>query len=577
MHVALHLLAGGIHEVVEHRQDQAAFVTHHHRHGPVHLLTLRFVQLGAGLEQDLVEIGALEAGIVPVGVREIGGGIHLVLGRAAAPVGRREGLDVPDVCPVAVARFALDLDFDAGLLGAFLVEHRRVDRAWEGDVGGAQQHRAAMAGLLVVEGRLVRVIGALLDALREEGIGVVDREVVADLAIAAEDALDHGFAIHRVFQRQPQVVVVERRRVAMHDEHVVAAARRVQDLDSGRPLQQVDRLRIDSVDEVHLAGGEGGDAGRRIVHGDQFDGIDIATIRAPVVGILFEGGANAGFEARHLVGAGADHRVGTVETAVRLDDKVVVGQQQRQVGIAFRECQHELAAVGLDFLDRLHHAECARFRLVIGVALQRLDDVVERQLLAVVELHALADVEGPGRCVGRGLPGFGKCRHRCACRRMAFDQHVAPVASDDEHELRKRLGRVLRVGGGGTFEAELQMAAALRLLRRRAGRKQRAGRRGENAGSGCAAEKLAPVHLAEHDLLCEVILVIAHSPVPFFVGIRRSLWLLEIAAYSHCIDGISDRPGRPLLVSSGFVLLSSTGRISFRSISVVAGTDLVTP
>ncbi|MNL68595.1 hypothetical protein D3C87_1933400 [compost metagenome] len=81
-----------------------------------------------------------------------------------------------------------------------------------------------MAGLFVVEGRLVGVIGALLDAFGEEGIGVVDREVVADLAVAAEDALDHGFAVHRILQRHAQIVVVERRGVGVHDEDVMAAA-----------------------------------------------------------------------------------------------------------------------------------------------------------------------------------------------------------------------------------------------------------------------------------------------------------------------------------------------------------------
>ena len=59
-----------------------------------------------------------------------------------------------------------------------------------------------MAGLLVVEGGLVRIVDALLDPFGEEGIGRVDREVVADLAVAAEDGLHHVLAVHRVFQRQ---------------------------------------------------------------------------------------------------------------------------------------------------------------------------------------------------------------------------------------------------------------------------------------------------------------------------------------------------------------------------------------
>lgn len=103
-------------------------------------------------------------------------------------------LDVPDVGPIAVARLALDLDLDARLLGARLVEDSGIDRAGESDVRGAQQHRTAVAGFLVVECRLVRIVGALLDTFGEERIGVVDREVVADLAVAAKDALDQSLA-----------------------------------------------------------------------------------------------------------------------------------------------------------------------------------------------------------------------------------------------------------------------------------------------------------------------------------------------------------------------------------------------
>src|SRR3546814_9338549 len=74
------------------------------------------------------------------------------------------------------------------------------------------------AGLLEVEGRLLRIVGALLDILREQRVGLVDREVVAHLAEAAQDRLDHALAVHRVLERQAQIAVGERLRVALHDE-----------------------------------------------------------------------------------------------------------------------------------------------------------------------------------------------------------------------------------------------------------------------------------------------------------------------------------------------------------------------
>ena len=71
-----------------------------------------------------------------------------------------------------------------------------------------------MAGLLVVLGRLLGVERALFGISGEQRIGRVDREVVAERAVAEQDLVDHLLAVHGIFQRQPQVVVVEGRRVA---------------------------------------------------------------------------------------------------------------------------------------------------------------------------------------------------------------------------------------------------------------------------------------------------------------------------------------------------------------------------
>ena len=76
-----------------------------------------------------------------------------------------------------------------------------------------------------MEGSLVRIVCPLLDVGGEVRIGGVDREVVADGAEAAKRRLQHGLAVDGVFQRQAQVVVVERRGVDEHRQRVVAAAR----------------------------------------------------------------------------------------------------------------------------------------------------------------------------------------------------------------------------------------------------------------------------------------------------------------------------------------------------------------
>src|SRR3546814_1360237 len=62
--IALHVLGDGVDEVVEHRQDHAALVAHHDRHLAVHGRTLGLVELGAGRQQQLVEVGTEEARVV---------------------------------------------------------------------------------------------------------------------------------------------------------------------------------------------------------------------------------------------------------------------------------------------------------------------------------------------------------------------------------------------------------------------------------------------------------------------------------------------------------------------------------
>ena len=71
-----------------------------------------------------------------------------------------------------------------------------------------------MARLLQVELGLVGVVGPLRDVGGVERVELGHRVVVADLAVAAQDLVDHLLAIDAVFEREAQVVVVEGRRVA---------------------------------------------------------------------------------------------------------------------------------------------------------------------------------------------------------------------------------------------------------------------------------------------------------------------------------------------------------------------------
>jgi hypothetical protein len=66
--------------------------------------------------------------------------------------------------------------------------------------------------LAQVEARPVGIVGALRQFGVEIPLAGPDRVVVAQRAVAVEDRVDQLLAVDRVFQRQPHVHVVERRR-----------------------------------------------------------------------------------------------------------------------------------------------------------------------------------------------------------------------------------------------------------------------------------------------------------------------------------------------------------------------------
>ena len=80
-----------------------------------------------------------------------------------------------------------------------------------------------MAGFLVVELSLVGVELALRDRIREVGIGRVDREIVANRAIAAQNLIDQLLPVDGVFQGQPEIDIVERRIRQLEMEAVALA------------------------------------------------------------------------------------------------------------------------------------------------------------------------------------------------------------------------------------------------------------------------------------------------------------------------------------------------------------------
>ena len=104
-----------------------------------------------------------------------------------------------------------DIDINTSLGSVLLHENRRVDRAGEGRVGRRDVDlQTFKPGLFQMKLGLVRIIAALLHLGVERHRGS-DRVVVPQCPVPLEDLRQELLAIYGVFEREPDVVVVERR------------------------------------------------------------------------------------------------------------------------------------------------------------------------------------------------------------------------------------------------------------------------------------------------------------------------------------------------------------------------------
>src|SRR6185503_9690820 len=110
-------------------------------------------------------------------------------------------------------------------------------------------------------------------------------------------------------------------------------------------------------------------------------------------------------------------------------------------------------------------------------------DIVAGELLAVVELHALPELERPGELVVRERPGFGELgldRHCLVeAHELAVGEGGATAPRERGHELRVEAGRLVVLGGDDA-------AAGLRRLG------ESAPTEGERAEDGAACLEKVP-------------------------------------------------------------------------------------
>ena len=232
--------------------------------------------------------------------------------------------------------------------------------------------------------------------------------------------------------------------------------------ESRPALQQVHGLEVHPVDGVDLAGDEGVGAGGRVHDGDHLDLVEVPAAGVPVVRVPLQVAPHPRVEALDPVRARPDAGlpVGLAALA-REDGKVVVAEDEREVGVSGAEGEdHGVLAVGLDVGDRFHDGLGGGLRVLAPVVVDGCDDVLGGDFTAVVEGHALTQLEGPGPDVGRRLPALRDLAGERAVRAHLRHVVVVPVRQRD-HEAVLMGRRVEAVHGLAVRLAHAHDAALL--------------------------------------------------------------------------------------------------------------------
>ena len=335
---------------------------------------------------------------------------------------------------------------------------------------------------------LLDVLLALRDGLVGGRVDGREWAVVAVVRLALEQALDDVVAVDEEGHRLAHALVVERLLVRAHVH--LAVLRRAQ-LDDGEVRIRQERLAVDGRElgeHVDLVALHAEDRGRRLLVE-----LELVAVRqrlallVPVVGVLRVGHADVRGVLLELPRARALEvlRPGRRVEALGQDDQVVVvrGRVEREVAVRRLELEHHGRRVGGLCAALGEHAGERRQGVGavvgIGVEVERRRDVLGGHRLAVLELHALANLERPLRPVAVGLPALGEARDRLELA-VGVDQELARLPEYGERALVVHLDRVeVRAGGlqTGADRAALLDVGRVDLAAAGAGRVRLAARR----------------------------------------------------------------------------------------------------
>ena len=249
--------------------------------------------------------------------------------------------------------------------------------------------------------------GHVMVELLDRGHGVV----VALGPFSEEDLVDHIIPVQRIFQRQPDIRIVERRDPGVHVKGEMAQARHALHPEIGAALDHRDIADVEILNEINLARQQRIQARRCIGDVDEFDLVEVGLVVLVIVRIAQEAGRDARLKAFNREGPGAAARfhINAATLNRRIDRQVIIRQEIGQIGIAISQGDDDrVRATDVDFLDLLDDGPRARGGIGFHMMFKRLAHIFRIKAFAIVEGHARAQLKVPDLRAGLCLPAFRK-------------------------------------------------------------------------------------------------------------------------------------------------------------------------
>ena len=212
------------------------------------------------------------------------------------------------------------------------------------------------------------------------------------------------------------------------------------------------------------------------------------------------------------------------------DHQVIIGDHIREVGIPRMQLEHHrIAALGADAGDIAEHGLGGRGGVLAQMVIDRGHHVVGGEAFAVVEGHALAQVEGPDSRIRGRFETFGQFGNRGAVHGN-FSQRVVHRREADKGERVDPRAGITGVGGTTARQAQAQHAAGLGrgVLGKGREREPHGKCRRHRTGHGAVFEEVPSVHRLSH-----FVVVFTHGLAPLKVNRHR-----HVSARSgsrHCV------------------------------------------